>query len=313
VIVPEDLLRELQALITEGRNPLSDRLDAVSTREILELINREDAKVPTAAAKVLPDVERAVEIVVDVLQSGGRLFYIGAGTSGRLGVLDAAECPPTFGTDPELVQGFIAGGYGALVKAVEGAEDDAAGSHEFFQQHNLTSRDCVCGIAASKRTPFVRSGLVHAKSVGARTILVTCNPPESADKLIDVVIAPIVGPEVLTGSTRMKAGTATKLVLNMITTVSMIRLGKCYGNLMIDLRANSDKLRERARAMLMLLTGIEYAQAERVLTAAEGELKTAIVMVARRVDAREARSQLAAAKGQLRIVVGDDLLPKAGK
>jgi len=311
--VPEELLKELQALITEGRSPFSDELDAMSTREILELINREDAMVPTAVAKVLPHVEKAVEMVVGVLQSGGRLFYIGAGTSGRLGVLDAAECPPTFGTDPELVQGFIAGGYGALIKAVEGAEDDATGSHEFLQQNKLTSRDCVCGIAASKRTPFVRSGLDYAKSVGARTILVTCNPPESADTQIDVIIAPIVGPEVLTGSTRMKAGTATKIVLNMITTASMVRLGKCYGNLMIDLRATSDKLRERARAMLMLLTGIDYAEAERVLTAAGGELKTAIVMVARRVDAQEARSQLAAAKGQLRSVVGDDLLPKAGK
>jgi len=311
--VPEELLKELQALITEGRNPLSDRLDAMSTGEILELINREDAMVPTAVAKVLPHVEKAVEMVVGVLQSGGRLFYIGAGTSGRLGVLDAAECPPTFGTDPELVQGFIAGGYGALVKAVEGAEDDATGSHEFLQQNKLTSRDCVCGLAASKRTPFVRSGLDYAKSVGARTILVTCNPPESADTQIDVIIAPIVGPEVLTGSTRMKAGTATKIVLNMITTASMVRLGKCYGNLMIDLRATSDKLRERARAMLMLLAGIDYAEAERVLTAAGGELKTAIVMVARRVDAQEARSQLAAAKGQLRSAVGDDLLPKAGK
>jgi N-acetylmuramic acid 6-phosphate etherase len=311
--MPEELLKELQALITEGRNPLSDRLDAMSTSEILKLINREDAKVPTAVAKVLPEVENAVEIVVGALQSGGRLFYIGAGTSGRLGVLDAAECPPTFGTDPELVQGFIAGGYGALVKAVEGAEDDAAGSHEFFQQHKFNSRDCVCGIAASKRTPFVRAGLDYAKSVGARTILVTCNPPGTTDEKIDAVIAPVVGPEVLTGSTRMKAGTATKLVLNMITTAAMVRLGKCYGNLMIDLRATSDKLRERARAMLMLLVGVDYAEAERVLTDAGGELKTAIVMVARGVDAQEARSQLAAAMGQLRGVVGDDLLPKADK
>jgi N-acetylmuramic acid 6-phosphate etherase len=206
---------------------MSACLDAMSTREILETINREEAKVADAVAKVIPEIEKAVELVVQAFQSGGRLFYIGAGTSGRLGVLDAAECPPTFGTGPELVQGFIAGGYGALVRAVEGAEDNATGSADFFKQQRLCDKDCVCGIAASKRTPFVRGGLEFAKTIGAKTILVTCNPPTGADGGLDVIIAPVVGPEVLTGSTRMKAGTATKLVLNMLTTAAMVRMGKC--------------------------------------------------------------------------------------
>jgi N-acetylmuramic acid 6-phosphate etherase len=305
--MPEELLKELQALITEGRNPASARLDAMTTREILETMNREDAKVAAAVAKVIPEIERAVELIARAFRFGGRLFYIGAGTSGRLGVLDAAECPPTFGTDPELVQGFIAGGYGALVRAVEGAEDDSKGSHEFFKQHRLCDKDCVCGIAASKRTPFVRGGLDFAKAAGAKTILVTCNPPSGQDDGLDVIIAPVVGPEVLTGSTRMKAGTATKLVLNMLTTAAMVRMGKCYGNLMIDLRATSAKLRERARAMLMLLTGISYSDAERFLEAAGGELKTAIAMQVLQLDAEEARKRLAAVGGQLRAVIGDTM------
>jgi N-acetylmuramic acid 6-phosphate etherase len=303
--MPEELLKELQALITEGRNPASARLDAMSTREILETMNREDAKVVAAAAKVIPEIEKAVELIVEAFRSGGRLFYIGAGTSGRLGVLDAAECPPTFGTEPELVQGFIAGGYGALVKAVEGAEDDATGSHDFLKQRGLCDKDCVCGIAASKRTPFVRGGLDFAKAAGAKTILVTCNPPSGQDDGLDVIIAPVVGSEVLTGSTRMKAGTATKLVLNMLTTAAMVRMGKCYGNLMIDLRATSAKLRERARAMLMLLTGISYSDAERFLEVAGGELKTAIAMQVLQLDAEEARKRLAEAEGQLRAAIGD--------
>lgn len=305
----EELMKELQSLVTEGRSPVSERLDALSTRKILETMNREDAKVAAAVAKVIPEIEKAVERIVAAFRSGGRLFHIGAGTSGRLGVLDAAECPPTFGTDPELVQGFIAGGYGALVRAVEGAEDDSKGSHDFFKQQGLCEKDCVCGIAASKRTPFVRGGLEFAKTQGARTILVTCNPPTGTDDGLDVVIAPIVGPEVLTGSTRMKAGTATKLVLNMLTTASMVRMGKCYGNLMVDLRATSNKLRERVRAMLMLLTKVEYAEAERLVAAADGELKTAIVMQVCGVDAAEARTRLAAAKGQIRGVIGERFLP----
>jgi len=305
----EELMKELQALVTEGRNPVSERLDAMSTREILEAINREDAQVAAAVAKVIPEIEKAVELIVEVFRAGGQLFYIGAGTSGRLGVLDAAECPPTFGTDPELVQGFIAGGYGALVRAVEGAEDDSKGSHDFFKQQGLCEKDCVCGIAASKRTPFVRAGLDFAKTVGAKTILVTCNPPTGTDDGLDVVIAPIVGPEVLTGSTRMKAGTATKLILNMLTTASMVRMGKCYGNLMVDLRATSDKLKERVRAMLMILTKIEYAEAEKLIVAAGGELKTAIVMQVCGIGAAEARMRLAAAKGQIRVAVGERAFP----
>ncbi len=307
--MPEELLSELQSLITEGRNPDSERLDAMSTREILETLNREDVSVPAAVKRVIPDIEKAVEIIVEAMRNGGRLFYIGAGTSGRLGVLDAAECPPTFGSVPELVQGFIAGGYGALVKAVEGAEDDTKGSLEFLQKQKLSKLDCICGIAASKRTPFVRGGLKYGKSVGARTILVTCNPPQQADNDIDVVIAPVTGPEMLTGSTRLKAGTATKLVLNMLTTTTMVRLGKCYGNMMVDLRATSDKLRERARAMLMLFTGVDYSEAKRLLQEANGELKPAIVMQVLRVDAGEALKRLASAEGQLRKVVGDQLLP----
>jgi N-acetylmuramic acid 6-phosphate etherase len=304
----EELLSELQSLITEGRNPDSERLDMMSTREILELMNREDSSVPSAVKQVICDIEKAVEIIVAAIRTGGRLFYIGAGTSGRLGVLDAAECPPTFGSPPELVQGFIAGGYGALVKAVEGAEDNADGALEFLRKQQLNNGDCVCGIAASKRTPFVRGGLQYGKTIGARTILVTCNPPQHADNDIDVVIAPVTGPEVLTGSTRLKAGTATKLVLNMLTTATMVRLGKCYGNLMVDLRATSDKLRERARAMLMLFTSVDYSEAERLLREANGELKPAIVIHVMHVDAEEARKRLAAAEGQLREVVADKRL-----
>lgn len=309
--MPEELLKSLQNLITEGRNPASDSLDKMSVREILEVMNREDAKVPSSIAKVIPALEKGVKLIVSAFRSGGRLFYIGAGTSGRFGVLDAVECPPTFGTDPELVQGFIAGGYSALVRAVEGAEDDARGSYEFLREHKLCEKDCVCGIAASKRTPFVHGGLDFAKTVGAKRILVTCNPPETQDQKLDVVIAPLVGPEVLTGSTRLKAGTATKLVLNMLTTASMVQMGKCYGNLMVDLRATSDKLRERARAMLMLFTEIDYSAAVRVLEAAEGELKTAIVMQVCNVGLAKARELLTNAGGQLRSVVGDRLTLKS--
>lgn len=298
----EDVFKELAGLTTEARNPDTMTLDSMTTREILDAMNREDRKVPEVLASALPQIEQVVERVVQALQKGGRLIYIGAGTSGRLGVLDAAECPPTFGTDPWQVQGFIAGGPDALVRAVEGAEDNPDGVIHDFEMCCINEEDVVIGITASRRTPYVLGGLRHAKEHGCFTALLICNswseessptnPPVNGGGPADVIIELPVGPEVLTGSTRLKAGTATKLALNMITTASWVRMGKCYENLMVDLRMGSQKLQARARRIMMEITGCDYEWADELLRSAGGELKTALVMHFRGVTSEHARDWL---------------------
>ncbi|NOX37769.1 MAG: N-acetylmuramic acid 6-phosphate etherase [Calditrichaeota bacterium] len=298
----DNVFEEIKNLITEARNPASENIDDKTTLEILQIINKEDHTVPGAVEKEIPYIARAVDLLVDVFKKGGRLFYIGAGTSGRLGVLDAAECPPTYGTDPEMIQGIIAGGEKALVRAQEGLEDDPDLGVKDLKERGLTANDVVCGIAASYRTPYVLGAIRYAREIGAKTIFVTCNPrSEIKSKVkVDVAICPVVGPEVVMGSTRMKAGTATKLVLNMLTTASMIRLGKVYGNMMVDLMMTSRKLEERSKRVVMMVTGVDYQEASRVLKLAGGHVKTALVMILAGVDAGEARRRLQAADGFVR-------------
>lgn len=294
------VFEELRNLITEARNPASEEIDSKSTEEILHIINNEDKKVPFAVEKEIPYIAQAVELVVTSFKRGGRLFYIGAGTSGRLGVLDASECPPTFGTDPEMVQGIIAGGYEALVRAKEGSEDRADLGVRDLMARGFTSDDVACGIAASRRTPYVVAAIKKAREIGGKTIYVTCNPRSELKLEVDVAICPIVGPEVIMGSTRMKAGTATKLVLNMITTTAMIRMGKVYRNMMVDLQMNSRKLEERAKRTVMMVTGVDYEKASHVLKLAGGHVKTALVMILAGVDAEEARKRLEKSNGFVR-------------
>lgn len=289
--------------MTEGRNPDSANLDRMSVEEVLTLINREDRKVVPAILARIPEIARAVDLVVKAFLAEGRLFYVGAGTSGRLGVLDAAECPPTFGTDPEQVQGIIAGGYGALVRAVEGAEDDAAGGADALRDRNLSARDVVVGLAACRRTPFVAGALGYAREVGAPTILVTANPPDDLPVDVDVPISLVVGPEVIMGSTRMKAATAQKMVLNMLTTTAMVRLGKVYENMMVDLMATSEKLRERGKRILMISEGLSYDEAASLLTRSGGSVKLAIVMHRTGTDVKEAGRRLAEVGGWVRKAV----------
>jgi N-acetylmuramic acid 6-phosphate etherase len=291
---------EIRKLVTEQRNPATMDIDTKSARDIVGLINAEDKKVAPIVEKELPHVARAVEIVVQAFKNGGRLIYVGAGTSGRLGVLDASECPPTFGTDPEMVQGIIAGGYGALVTAVEGSEDLAENAARDLKERNLTARDVVCGLAASRRTPFVLAAVEYARQVGCQTLYITCTPREEIDFEVDVAICPVVGPEAVMGSTRMKSGTAQKMVCNMITTAAMIRLGKVYGNMMVDLQMNSQKLQERSKRVVMMVTGVDYERAAEFLDRAGGHVKTALVMILAEVSADEARKRLAAADGFVR-------------
>ncbi|MGQ9560956.1 MAG: N-acetylmuramic acid 6-phosphate etherase [Candidatus Oleimicrobiaceae bacterium] len=298
---PDDnVFAEIQNLITEARNPATADIDSKSVEQILRLINAEDKKVPFAVEKEIPYIAQAVELVVGAFRAGGRLFYVGAGTSGRLGVLDASEIPPTFGAPPEMVQGIIAGGYKALVRAQEGAEDRRERGGEDLLRRGFTSKDVACGIAASRRTPYVLGAIAKAREVGGKTIYVTCTPRSELTFAVDVAICPVVGPEVVMGSTRMKAGTATKLVLNMITTTAMIRLGKVYGNMMVDLQMTSRKLEERSKRTVMMVTGVSYDEAEAVLEKAGGHVKTALVMILARVDAEEARRRLARAGGFVR-------------
>jgi len=291
---------EFARLATEQRNPRTRDLDTLDIPGILERIAAEDRTVPGAVARELPHIARLVELVVASLGSGGRLFYVGAGTSGRLGALDAAECPPTFGSDPEMVQGLIAGGPGALVRAVEGAEDGAAEGARAMVERGVGPKDTVVGLAASRRTPFVVGALARARELGARTGYVTCTPREEFALDVDVAICPEVGPEVIMGSTRMKSGTAQKLVLNMITTAAFVRLGKVYENMMVDLMATSEKLVERSRRTVVTAAGVEYDEAARVLSLAGGSVKTAIVMIRRGCDRAEAERRLAGAGGFVR-------------
>jgi N-acetylmuramic acid 6-phosphate etherase len=292
--------------LTERRNPRSATIDTASALEIVDLIGAEDATVPAAVAAARVEIGRAVELIEAAFRAGGRLLYVGAGTSGRLGVLDAAECPPTFGTPPEMVVGVIAGGLPALVRSIEGAEDDVNAGLSEMDARRVGAADVVVGIAASGTTPFVRAALSRAQTLGARTVLVSCSePPALLRETCDVCVTVLVGPEIVTGSTRMKAGTATKLVLNTLTTAAMIRLGKIYGNLMVDLRAWNDKLVDRSERIVMETTGLDRGRARAVIDAAEGHVKRAIVMARRGVGAEEADRLLLEHHGRLRTIVGD--------
>ena len=296
----DKVFEEIKNLVTEARNPASDNIDSKTTEEILKIINHEDATIAAIVEKEIPYIAKAVDLLVETFKSGGRLFYIGAGTSGRLGVLDAAECPPTFGSDPDMIQGIIAGGEKALVCAQEGSEDRAEQGANDLMNRGFTKNDVACGIAASFRTPYVLAAIKKANELGAKTIYVTCNPRKDLKLNVDIAICPVVGPEVVMGSTRMKAGTATKLVLNMLTTSAMIRLGKVYRNMMVDLQMNSRKLEERSKRTVMMITGVNYNEASRILEKAGGHVKTALVMILSDVNANEARKRLAACNGFVR-------------
>jgi N-acetylmuramic acid 6-phosphate etherase len=302
----------LGRLTTEAVNPASARIDELDAAAIVAVMNAEDALVAAAVARESAAIARAIDVIADRFRRGGRLVYIGAGTSGRLGVLDASECPPTFGTPPEMVVGLIAGGPQALTRAVEGAEDSRELAAADLAAIGLSAADVLVGIATSGRTPYVLGGLAHARAVGAFAIGFACNDNSELEPLTDLMIVPRVGPEIVTGSTRLKAGTATKMVLNMLTTGAMIRIGKTYGNLMVDLRATNTKLVARTRRIVTLLTGASEEEAERLVAAADGELKTAVVSRARGVSPAEARRLLAEAGGHLRRAVGDAPLRPRG-
>lgn len=296
----------LDSRLTEQRNPATAEIDLASPLEIVRMMYEEDRGVPDAVYAVREEIARAIELVEAAFRAGGRLFYAGAGTSGRLGVLDAAECPPTFGTDPELVQGIIAGGFRALVRSLEGAEDDFDAGAAAISARQVGARDVVVGIAASGTTPYARGALTRAASLGAKTVLVACtDPPRDLLVNLDVAILPKVGPEVLTGSTRLKAGTATKLVLNMITTGAMIRWGRAYGNLMVDLKATSQKLVDRGERIVMETCAVTRDKAREAIAAAGGHVKTAIVMLKRGVGRGEAERLLTAAGGHARVAIGE--------
>lgn len=297
------LFDELKRLTTESRNPRTREIDLAPTARILELMNEEDRGVADAVRRAIPEIARAVDLVSDAFRGGGRLFYVGAGTSGRLGILDASECPPTFGVDPDMVQGVIAGGRETVFRSREGVEDVESAGVEDIAATGAGERDVVVGIAASRRTPYVVAALAEAKRRGARTVLVCCN--DGADPGVDVVVTVIPGPEALTGSTRLKAGTAQKMVLNMITTASMVKLGKVYENLMVDVRPNSAKLVERGKGIVMLLTGLTYDEATRVYETAGRNVKLAVVMERRRVDRAEGERLLKDAGGFLARALGE--------
>ncbi len=295
------VFEEIKNLLTEQRNPNSMDIDSKDTIEILQIINNEDKKVPYVVEKEIPYIAQAVEFVVESFKKGGRLLYFGAGTSGRLGIVDAAECPPTFGTPPEMVQAFIAGGREAVFVAQEGAEDKEENGANDVVKANVGPLDTVVGIAASRRTPYVVGAVKKAKELGAKTVFITCNPRSEFNiKEVDVAICPEVGPEVIMGSTRMKSGTAQKLVLNMITTTAMIRIGKVYENLMIDLQMTNQKLVERSKRIVMIITGVSYEEAEMYLKEARGNVKTALVMILENVSYDEAVRRLKLSDGFVR-------------
>ena len=290
----------LNLLTTESRNERSMRIDTSSPMEILKIMNEEDQKIAAAVQEVLPDVEIAVRYAVLSFKKGGRLIYLGAGTSGRLGVLDAVECPPTFSTNPEMVRGIIAGGESAFIKAVEGAEDRPENGERNLKEINLTKNDTVIGIAASGRTPYVIGALQYARKVGAKTIALSCNKKARISKEADHAIEVIVGPEVLTGSTRLKAATAHKMILNMISTSSMVLIGKVYENLMIDVHVSNEKLKERAIGIIIKITEVDYEIARRTLEEAELQVKVALVMLKKNVGKDEAISILEQSEGYVR-------------
>ncbi len=291
---------EIKNLITEQSNLKTESIDTVSVLEILRLINQEDALVHAAVAKELDAIGQAVEFIVATFKKGGRLFYAGAGTSGRLGVLDASECPPTFGSDAEMVQGIIAGGYDSLIRSQEGVEDNEEASIQDLKDRKFNSDDILCGLTACKRTPYVVSALRYAHSLGAKTIYVTCTPHAELTVDSDVAICPVVGPEAIMGSTRMKAGTAEKMVLNMLTTASFIQMGKVYKNMMVDLQMTSRKLQERSKRVVMMATGVDYLGADTALDEAGGHVKTALVMILGNVSRKKAEQVLIQSSGFVR-------------
>ena len=289
----------LENLLTEQVNPYSEGIDALPTGQILEIINAEDRKVAEAVAREMPTIARAVDTIVEAIRAGGRLFYIGAGTSGRLGVLDAAECPPTFSADPELVQGIMAGGEPALAHPTETTEDDPAIGARDLRERGFSSRDVLVGIAASGRTPYVLGAIEEAKRLGAVTAGVSCTPDSELARAVHIAITPLPGPEILAGSTRMKAGTATKLVLNMLSTAAFIRLGYVYGNLMVNVQPKNTKLIDRARRIVAQAAGVSNEAAAGLLSAAGDSVRTAIVMGKMGVDREAAERRLAAAGGRI--------------
>ncbi|WP_317419027.1 MULTISPECIES: N-acetylmuramic acid 6-phosphate etherase [unclassified Morganella (in: enterobacteria)] len=291
---------DLTSMITESRNPASADIDSLPTLDMLRVINREDQTVALAVEKTLPQVAQIVDAVAQAFRLGGRLIYMGAGTSGRLGILDASECPPTFGTPAEQVVGLIAGGHKAILKAVENAEDNRELAVNDLKALNFSEKDVLVGIAASGRTPYVLGGMEYALSLGATVAAVSCNPDSEMSRLAGIAITPVVGPEVITGSSRMKAGTAQKLILNMITTGAMIRSGKVYGNLMADVEATNAKLVERQKRIVMAATECDRATAEQALTACDGHCKTAIVMILAQLSAGDAKALLAQHQGFIR-------------
>ena len=299
----ENLLQTLSTLITEQRNPNSMHVDSLSALEIVQLMNEEDKQVPLAIEKCLPQIAQAVECIVAAFQQGGRLVYIGAGTSGRLGVLDASECPPTFGVSPEMVKGIIAGGERALRHPIEGAEDSKAQAVVDLQTIQFSSKDVLVGIAASGRTPYVIGALEYAKSLGSVTVSISSNPNSAMANIVDIAIDTVVGPEVLTGSSRLKSGTAQKLVLNMLTTASMILMGKCYQNLMVDVQASNEKLKARAIRIVMQATDCDKALAEETLKQADQNAKLAIMMILSGLDRAQAEALLEKHQGKLQLAL----------
>lgn len=299
----ENLLQTLSTLITEQRNPNSMHVDSLSALEIVQLMNEEDKQVPLAIEKCLPQIAQAVECIVAAFQQGGRLVYIGAGTSGRLGVLDASECPPTFGVSPEMVKGIIAGGERALRHPIEGAEDSKAQAVVDLQTIQFSSKDVLVGIAASGRTPYVIGALEYAKSLGSVTVSIASNPNSAMANIVDITIDTVVGPEVLTGSSRLKSGTAQKLVLNMLTTASMILMGKCYQNLMVDVQASNEKLKARAIRIVMQATDCDKALAEETLKQADQNAKLAIMMILSGLERAQAEALLEKHQGKLQLAL----------
>ncbi|MGR5177510.1 N-acetylmuramic acid 6-phosphate etherase [Vibrio parahaemolyticus] len=297
------LLNALAQLVSEGRNPETMDIDLLSSEQILQRMNQQDAQVPLAVEKVIPEIALAVDAITNAFKQGGRLLYLGAGTSGRLGVLDASECPPTFGTEPDMVIGIIAGGNDAMFRAKEGAEDDPALGEQDLIDHNLTPQDVVVGIAASGRTPYVIGALEYANQTGATTVALSCNPESDIANIAQIAISPVVGPEALTGSTRLKSGTAQKLVLNMLTTASMIRLGKSYENLMVDVKATNAKLIARATRIVMQATDCNNTEAKAVLKQTDYDVKLAILMLLTGLDKVAAKDQLQRQDGFLRKAV----------
>lgn len=301
--MPEERAATLAKLLTEQRNPATTGLDILSTEEVLRVINAQDKLVPLAVEREIPYLASAVNLVVAAFKNGGRLIYVGAGTSGRLGIVDASECPPTFGSEPSMVVGIIAGGNAAVFRSQEGAEDNEEQAVRDLDALGLSDRDVVCGIAASRRTPYVVSAVRYARMRGAKTLYVTTNPRSEFDLDVDVAICPEVGPEALMGSTRMKSGTAQKLVLNMLTTTAMVRLGKVYQNMMVDLQQTNVKLIERSRRIVMMATGCDYQRADQTLEEAMGHVKSAIVMILAGTDRNGAAALLQKSEGFVRKAV----------